>query len=117
MVVVGIGEPPCSRIGSGAGEGIQGALRLGGGALATLTLATQGVREHLLWLVGPILLPGQGLQDLFLDIGEEKRLQPEWLLGLQGIEAGHDLTDEIEGPDLPDEIGEKPSAHLGFLRC
>ena len=53
------------------------------------------MREHLLWLVGPILLPGQGLQDLFLDIGEEKRLQPEWLLGLQGIEAGHDLTDAI----------------------
>ena len=24
LVVVGIGEPPCSRIGSGAGEGIQG---------------------------------------------------------------------------------------------
>jgi len=116
-VVVGIGEPPCSRIGSGAGEGIQGALRLGGGALATPTLATQGVREHLLWLVGPILLPGQGLQDLFLDIGEEKLLQPEWLLGLQGIEAGHDLTDAIEGRDLPDEINDKPSALLGFLRC
>ena len=51
--------------------------------------------------MGPILLPGQGLRDLFLDIGEEKLklLQPEWLLGLQGIEAGHDLTDEIEGPD------------------
>ena len=113
-MVVGIGEPPCSRIGSGAGEGIQGALRLGGGALATPTLATQGVREHLLWLVGPILLPGQGLQDLFLDIGEEKRLQPEWLLGLQGIEAGHDLTDEIEGPDLPDEIGRQAFSPPGF---
>ena len=50
----------------------------------------------------------------FLDIGEEKLLQPEWLLGLQGIEAGHDLTDEIEGPDLPDEINDKPSALLGF---
>ncbi|CAL1142414.1 unnamed protein product, partial [Cladocopium goreaui] len=51
----------------------------------------------------------------FLDIGEEKLLQPEWLLGLQGIEAGHDLTDEIEGPDLPDEINDKPSVREDLI--
>ena len=114
MVVVGIGEPPCSRIGSGAGEGIQGALRLGGWSISnTYPSDSRSARA-------PAVARGADTTSWtrpFLDIGEEKLLQPEWLLGLQGIEAGHDLTDEIEGPDLPDEIGEKPSAHLGFLRC
>ena len=62
-----IGEPPCSRIGSGAGEGIQGALRLieGLSASATPTRALRDLQGHLQLVLHLLQGQGQHLGDRF----------------------------------------------------
>ena len=90
-----IGEPPCSRIGSGAGEGIQGALRLieGLSASATPTRALRDLQGHLQLVLHLLQGQGQHLGDRF----DPEEVSEHLLLldGLSGNAPGLGLLQEI----------------------
>ena len=90
-----IGEPPCSRIGSGAGEGIQGALRLieGLSASATPTRALRDLQGHLQLVLHLLQGQGQHLGDRF----DPEEVNEHLLLldGLSGNAPGLGLLQEI----------------------